>query len=269
MGKSIRLLSANFGSVSADEATTKIYEQLTFYRDSVKSYVPHTPMDKLIPDIEARKKLGQTRDGVSPNREKNKADAERKAMARVKDYAKWNQFELFATFTFEANRQDVAKCFAKITSWFKNEQWRKGKIEYLIVPEYHKDEQSLHFHALMKNYAGEVRPAISPKTGRQVRHKRRLVYFFPSYTSGYSNVKKIKDTPEDHAIIGNYVSKYLTKAIAMFPGKQRYRVSKGLKLPPKQDNPPVGWNDGLELVWSKTNEYGTTNIYREPKKAED
>lgn len=276
MHKSVRWLSSLFGGVPTGEAKVKVHERLTIYRDGVKSYVPHIPYSKQRPDLEVRHEDDEPDSkptGQSPNLEQNQADAERKAVQRVKDYARWNQFDLFATFTFKADRQDVDKCFNTITNWFKNEQKRrdktKGKIEYVIVPEFHKDSVSLHFHALIKNYHGEVRPSISPNTGRQIRKKGRLYYEFPSFRSGFTNAKYIDDTPESHAYMGKYLSKYITKDMPTFPGRQRYRVSKGLELPPKFDNPKPDWHKDLELVWFDTNEYGSTSYYKQPKEVED
>ncbi len=274
MADYLQRLRTVFHPVKAEQAHFFVHEQLTFYRDVVKSYVPNTPTKKKLPGMEAHfdgtePEPDKAKRGQSLNREQNQADAQRKAITRIKDYAKWNQFELFATFNFKADRQDNDKCFTKITNWFKNEQKKQTtKIEYLFVPEYHKDGESLHFHALIKGYEGDVKLSVNPLTNRRIRQKGRQAYEFPSFNSGYTNIKKIGNTATDHAKVGSYVSKYLVKDIATFIGKQRYRVSKGLQLPPKQDNPPPDWDKDLEFVWSKTNEYGTTSYYK-PREAED
>lgn len=263
-------LQAIVHPVATEQAHVFVREQLTVYRDMVKHYAPHVPTKKKLSGLEVHideddEQPTKTKRGQSSNREQNQLDSMRKAVNKVKDYAKWNQFELFATFTFDpdkVNRQSADQCFAKITNWFKNEQKRKGKLEYVIVPEYHKDGVSFHFHALIKGYKGELRPSISPKTGKQIREKGRLVYELPSYTAGYTNVKIIGDTIEDQTRTGNYVAKYITKSLIDFSGKQRYRVSNGLELPPKVDNPEPGWNKDLKLVWSQPNDFGTTSYYK-------
>lgn len=107
----------------------------------------------------------------------------------------------------------------------------------MIVPEFHLDGKAIHFHALLKNYPGEIVRAINPKTGKKLVKKGRKVYSIPSYNLGLEEVYKIEDTPESHAKVGNYVRKYITKDMPLFKGKHRYWSSNDLSLPTIEDNP--------------------------------
>lgn len=156
----------------------------------------------------------------------------RRTRRKVKDYVLCNEFELFVTFTTKADRQNIVRSKQKLTNWLHNQRNRTGKFEYIIVPEFHKDGQSLHFHALFKGYAGEVKQSYHKATGKLLRGKYRL----PSYTLGYTDVKKI-DTQDTRTKVAWYIQKYITKDMPLFNAQKRYWVSRGLKLPKTEDNP--------------------------------
>jgi hypothetical protein len=235
MSEDIERLTALFGSVTEIEASYKVYASATYYPDFVRVYIPNEPYDKLLPGMERKSVLVRTKIGSGEATETDIERSLRRSKKAIRDYALCNKFELFATFTFKDDRQNIARSKTKMANWLKNQQKRKGRFEYLIVPEFHKDRESLHFHALIKNYSGEVKAATH--NGQPVIKRGRQYYELPSYQSGFTNVKKIDNTLESHTKIGFYVSKYITKDMPLFFGKNRYWASGGLALPRTEDNP--------------------------------
>lgn len=144
----------------------------------------------------------------------------RRTKTTLQDLTICNEFDLFATFTFNKNRQDIEKCKTKMSNWLHSQQKKYGKFQYLIVPEFHKDGKSLHFHALLKNYRGVLKDSGKIK-------QTRKIYNIKSYRSGFSTAVKI----DDHAKVSSYIRKYITKEMPQFENKQRYWCSVGLLRP--------------------------------------
>jgi hypothetical protein len=245
-----------FGPVEEINAHYKLNAIATYYTDTVKVYIPKNPIDKkvsgmeLVKDAKALRKIKKQAKGAQ-----SESSSLRRATRTFKDYTKCNNFDLLVTFTFAEDRYDINKCKTKMENWIDNQQDRKGRFEYLIVAELHKD-RALHFHALFQGYKGELVPAVNAKTGKPIRSKQnRQVFDIPSYTLGHMDAQKIKDTPLDRAKAARYVGKYLTKEMPLFPGKKRYWNSRGLKTPPREDNPDP-WYMDLKPLWPKEDESG-------------
>lgn len=146
----------------------------------------------------------------------------------ISDLVLCNDFTLFATFTFKSDRQDIKKCKRKMSNWLHSQQKLHGKFKYLIIPEFHKDKKSIHFHALINGYKGRLK-----KTGIKLRG--REVYNLLGYRSGFSTVVKIDEVDK----VSSYVKKYITKDMPHFSGKKRYWHSTGLIMPVKIQNPDI------------------------------
>jgi len=170
-----------------------------------------------------------------------------------------NDFDIFATFTMNSehgNREDSEASRTKLIGWLKNQRNRNGKFRYIVVPEFHGDKKSLHFHSLIGGYTGKVERAINPKTGRPLIQKGKATYQIPGYTLGYTNVKLIGSKPEDRSRLSAYLKKYITKDMPVFENKQRYWVSKHLELPLIENNPEK-WYQHVEPDWWCEFENGT------------
>ncbi len=155
-------------------------------------------------------------------------DSIRRTKKEIADITLCNNFELFATFTFAADRQNVDKCKSKMSKWLKNQRELHGKFSYLIVPEFHKDGKSLHYHALLKNYKGKLNFS-------GVTQNNKKVYHIKSYRLGFTNVTHIQDINK----VAHYIRKYVTKDMPKFPGKKRYWCSTGLTRPIVTTNPSI------------------------------
>jgi len=158
----------------------------------------------------------------------------------IKDIILCNDFEYFCTFTFKDHRNEVDVCKARMHYWLHSQSKLYGNFNYLIVPEYHHDGESLHFHALFSGYKGKIEPAFAKTTGEPVfSHSGKRVYDLTGWRSGFSNATIIENDDDSRAKVANYVGKYITKEMPLFSGKKRYWVSQGLQRPIRSNNVDV------------------------------
>lgn len=223
---------------SKEEISYFINARQKTYLNSTEIYLPNNPYEKLEDGYELSNKQSTTNTLPSTTSEEVKLErSRRRTYTAVKDLALSNIFELFATFTFKAGREDAELCRQKMNGWLKRQRKKDKAFQYLIVSELHKDGVSLHFHALMSGYTGPMVRAINPKTGRPLIKRHRKVYDFPNYTLGHVDVYIIGDTEEDRIRSGFYLLKYIKKDMPVFKNKKRYWSSRGLNKPLTIENP--------------------------------
>jgi len=144
-------------------------------------------------------------------------DSLRRTKTVISDLVQCNEFDLFITFTFAKDRQNLQKQKTKLTNWIHNQKRIHGNFEYLLVPEFHKDGQSIHFHGLFKNYKGTLSQASK-------NINNRPTYNIKSYQLGFTTAVEI----DNHEKVSSYIKKYITKDMPQIKGKKRYWTSKGL-----------------------------------------
>jgi len=214
-----------------------VHAKATYYPTFVRIYIPNQPYAK---DVEGYERpISKSTSLTKVTSEFDETDVERsirRTRKKIKDHILCNEFDLFATFTFKDDRQNIDRCKTRMAGWLKNQRARVGKFSYIIVPEFHKDKQSLHFHALLGGYKGRLEQSQSP-TGQPIKQGGHFVYELPSYTLGFTNVKIIDKKADSQTKVGFYIQKYITKGMPLFFGKNRYWASKSLTLPKTEDNP--------------------------------
>lgn len=174
-------------------------------------------------------KQKKKRDGHSVKQKEIENHA--RAIQKVYDYAKSNDFEWFITLTFDkdkVNRYDYDSVSAALSAWTKalNNNSNCGKFAWLIVPEQH-DDGAYHFHGLIKGDL-PVTQAINPRTNEPLKDKAgNQVYNITTYKHGFTTATKIKDRKRT----ASYITKYLTKEIVVPKGKKRYWASRNLNKP--------------------------------------
>lgn len=252
-----------------------IEAQATYYPDMVQVYIPIKPIvstagntrkasmspfpnDEALEYLELSDKFDEiTNTKISKLESENDLERSlRRAKKRIGDYILCNDFDMFATFTIKDDRQNSVRSRQRVLGWLKHQRSRNGKFRYLVVPEYHKDGKSLHFHALLGEYTGKIKQAVNPNTGKPLVQKGAPVFQLTGYTLGFTNVKLIGTTQEDKTRLSAYLKKYITKDMPLFEGKQRYWVSKGLELPNIENNPEL-WYQHVEPDWWCEFENGT------------
>jgi hypothetical protein len=220
-------------------AKQRLKAQATYYPNFVRVFIPFHDIYKLQPNLENRDlvaEIGSDNLIVGKQKETDLERSIRRSRKNIKDYILCNNFDVFATFTLKADRQDSDLSKRKITNWFHNEQNRKGKFSYLFVPEFHQDRKSLHFHALLNGYTGMIIKSLD-KNGKPKKKKGRQLFTLPSYTHGFSDARYIDQNAESPTKLALYLQKYITKDMPLFFGKNRYRASHGLIKPKIEDNP--------------------------------
>lgn len=165
----------------------------------------------------------------------NELRAQKRAKTTIKDIVLSNDFDMFGTFTFGENRQDIGLCKLKMHKWLAAQRRKYGTFQYLFVPEFHKDRQAIHFHALFKDFNAP----LTRSKAHNAQNPGKPVYNFKNCRLGWNTaipIDKSADPAETRAKIANYVVKYITKDMPKFPGQKRFWVSQGLLRPTKLYN---------------------------------
>lgn len=235
---------------------TLVDAQATYYPDMVQIYIPKEPILRNPTGLKNSRYFTLEEEAGLYKKETNQERSIRRSKKKIGDYILCNSFDLFVTLTIKDDRQNSNRSKQKVLNWLKNQRNRNGKFRYITTPEYHKDNQSLHFHALFGDYTGKIAQAVNPKTGRPLVKRGTEVYQIDGYKLGFSNARVIGGSQEDRRKLAAYLKKYVTKDMPTFEGRQRYWVSKGLDLPLVEDNPEE-WYKHVEPDWIKENENGT------------
>lgn len=217
--------------------------------------------DQIIRDSHG--KITEILDASHQSPEQNYDDSLRRTKTTMSDIVLSNHFDMFATFTFNCNsckfscsqkscsitdphekcdtvkcdcppelcsRLDPETCKQRMSKWLENQQRIHGKFNYLIVPEWHKNG-GLHFHAMLKNYKGNITQAYRHKSRKTYIHNGQPVFNITSYRQGFTTIKLIPNDPVIQAKVSNYLKKYITKDMPVFHGRKRYWCSKFLLRP--------------------------------------
>jgi len=144
----------------------------------------------------------------------------RRTKTLISDLVLSNSFDMFATFTFKDHRDNMDMCRSRMINWLKSQQKQHGRFQYVIVPEFHKDGKSLHFHALLGGYKGQLVDSGKKVNGRKA-------FNIKSYRTGFSTVIKIDNVEK----VSSYVKKYITKDMPMITSKKRFWCSTELARP--------------------------------------
>jgi hypothetical protein len=234
--------------------------QAKYFKNSVSVFLP------TIPRLSSEERL-ITNTASSTNidiAESNLERSLRRTRSNIKDITLCNDFDLFVTLTIGADRYNLERSKQKVKSWIKNECHRKGKFDYLIVPELHKDRTALHFHGLFKGYKGKLITAINPHNGIPIKNHGRPSYNFKSFTLGNNSTQKIDNSVGSIARVGFYLMKYITKDMPVLFGQNRYWASHGLIRPTIQDNPEP-WYKLATPDHVYENDFGTTLVFEHGK----
>ena len=133
------------------------------------------------------------------------------AHRRLFDKIQCNQWlNLFVTLTLDRekiSRTDYDEIIDKLSTWLDNRVRRDG-LGYILVPEYHKDGRSIHFHGLMNENALHLVNSGHKRNGK-------TVYNIQDFPYGFTTAIRITSPKGGNAAdaISKYVHKYMTKAL--------------------------------------------------------
>lgn len=150
----------------------------------------------------------------------------------IYEYAMCNRWEYFVTLTLDekkVKRKDLKAAYLKFhdmmvtinSSVNYGDNWgRQKKVEYLIIPEFHKDG-SVHFHGLMRGFH---------KSDLRTNEHGHIEWRHWRDNFGFCNLQKVKDCNA----VSAYITKYCTKdlrATIKEKGAHMFYASHGLKKP--------------------------------------
>lgn len=166
----------------------------------------------------------------------------RESIARAKqkifELAFCNEWDYFFTGTIDQtkyDRNDLEQYHKELTKWLCNKARGKEKIEYLFVPELHKNG-GWHLHGFILGI--DANELVEYKRGMKMNasifqkvQEGDEVYQWTSYDNkfGYSAIEPIKNTEA----ISKYIQKYMSKDLGVHVSKigaHLYYHSRGLNF---------------------------------------
>lgn len=127
--------------------------------------------------------------------------------AMMSDY----DLDCMVTLTFspdKVERTSYADIIKRLSVWLDNRVRRRG-LKYLLVPEYHKDGVSIHFHGFMNSAAMKLVDSGHKQKGRKV-------YNVADFDFGFTTAVMLDDNREHAAF---YCYKYITKETVRIGGR--------------------------------------------------
>ena len=110
---------------------------------------------------------------------------------------------MFCTFTVQFGRDDYATIIKRLGQWLDNRVRRKG-LRYVLVPEFHDDAQSIHFHGVFNESALALE-----NSGK--RSGRKVVYNLPEWGLGFASAVRIGAKDVDPIRCAKYIADYMLK----------------------------------------------------------
>jgi hypothetical protein len=172
-----------------------------------------------------------------------------------------NNFDKFATFTFDPKKHDAydaRECKRIMIQWLNNTQKACGAFRYLIVAEPTSDGKT-HFHALLGGFTGKYHATNKRGTGDRARQCYKVDSWERS--NGFADMEDIQDTQR----LVNYIVKYLAKDInntLVGKNERRYWASKNLNRPKIEHHATLeSLREKSELDFDKTSEYENDHCF--------
>jgi hypothetical protein len=139
----------------------------------------------------------------------------RRARKRLYDLVACNpDCNMMVTLTLNGDdfpRDEWGAIIPKLSTWLDNATRRRG-MKYILVPEYHKDGKSIHFHGFINEGALALSRAINPHTGKPIKQKGRAVYNVDNWKYGFTTAVRVGKSDLDQSSSAKYVLKYITKS---------------------------------------------------------
>lgn len=166
---------------------------------------------------------------VSCETYKKSAESISRTKRVIYEYARCNKWDYFVTLTLDESKIDrnsikefqerFKKTIVSMNSQITGEEWgRQKKVEYLLVPEHHKNG-GFHFHGFMRGFH---KSDIRMNEHNHIEWKQYRDNF------GFCNLQKIKNPQA----VAKYATKYITKEAMETiteKGANAYYHSQGLK----------------------------------------
>ena len=159
----------------------------------------------------------------------NKLDCNmRRSKKMIKDYGLCNDWQFFVTFTLDQMKQDrynLSLYIKKLSHSIRNlNRSRNEKIEYLLIPEQHKDG-AWHMHGFIRGLKENEYVFAKKRKGRDVFH-----WIMYKEKFGFCDMEFIEDRDKAVSYLMKYITKDLSRSVSEINAKSYY-CSKGLNKP--------------------------------------
>lgn len=189
-----------------------------------------------------------------------------RAKSKVLEYALCNDFEYFVTLTLDKSkidRSDVNNYIKKLGQYIRDIKKSTGeKIQYVLIPEKHKDGENWHMHGLMKGLKDLRRYELSENIPKRMKDKIKKyreenldLYEWVGYSRkfGFNCVEPIRNKDA----CAKYITKYISKNLDSDKGvteknKKKYYCSRGLRA---AKNIKKGVIPTQNIIYDFENEY--------------
>lgn len=179
-----------------------------------------------------------------------RSDSLKRSKDKIFDIAYINSdiWQYMVTFTLnkeKISRVDKKEITNKLKKWLQNIVQRND-ANYLLIPEYHSDGVSIHFHGFL---SGNFNLSFSSKYDKSGRE----IYNILNWRFGFSTVVKLDD---NKIAVCKYITKYITKDSKKILGNIYYCGGKKIK----RDVPCVYQNIDYNEFIGKEFKIPDTNI---------
>ena len=224
---------------------------------------------------ESLTRLGEERPSEENEMQERFRQSVCRARGMIEQYALCNDWEYFGTFTLNKEIRDrtdldaFRKDFVKLVQNTKRDTGQK--IDFLLVPELHKDGENWHMHGLFNNLPEKILIEYRKDEGLPGYIRKSLVegkrlYFWEKYQKkfGWNVVEPVRERDRAARYITKYVGKGMYDVAAVVDsGKHLYYVSKGLKKAEKIKPPAVDRRQtDLICTYEKQYEYCIIRWYK-------
>ena len=145
---------------------------------------------------------------AEPNADNSAANFERscrRAKARLYDIVMCtHSFKYFVTLTISpdtADRTDYKAIICKMNNWLDNNVRRRG-LSYALVPEFHADGESIHFHGFFNDALELIDSTKRTKDGK-------IIFNIPAFKMGFNTAIEITG---EYIAACRYILKYVGKS---------------------------------------------------------
>lgn len=201
-------------------------------------------------------------------REEKRLSNIRRAKNEIESIALCNEWDWFVTLTIDKSHRDrgnLEEIHRTLSAWLRKQRSRVGELEFLLVPELHKDGKGWHLHGLIKGLPREALTQYKPAKGlpkyiRDAAKEGRELYHWEAYDNAYGY--NVFEPLRSSIAAGRYMVKYAGKGLEetqVEVGKHLYWCSRGLKRPDLLTDLEADLNDilaGGEVQSSYEWEYG-------------
>lgn len=186
---------------------------------------------------------------------------------QVLEKALCNDWNWFCTLTLDGSkykRDDLDRFIKDLSQFIRDKRKKYGiEINYLLIPELHKDGVNWHMHGLFSDLPLEE---IEPHPLKKLSLKGYVNWSAYERKFGFNSLGAIRDNVK----CSLYVTKYISKSVKCTPvalNKKMYYCSRGLKTAPKvaegQLIKPINFDVAFEGLYSKSMFVNSIEWFRE------